>query len=95
MIDHSFTDSVTTELLQKYDRPGPRYTSYPTAIEFNEGFGPAQYLDRLQIARQSPEKPLSLYIHLPFCHDRCTFCGCNVIITRRMEVRSSIEAASS
>jgi len=86
MTDHSLTESVTTELLQKYDRPGPRYTSYPTAIEFNENFGAAQYLDRLEIAAKSPEKPLSLYIHLPFCHDRCTFCGCNVIITKKTEV---------
>ncbi len=86
MIDHTLMESVTTELLLKYDRPGPRYTSYPTAIEFHEGFGAAEYLDRLAVARRSPDQPLSLYIHLPFCHQRCTFCGCTVIITRKEEV---------
>jgi oxygen-independent coproporphyrinogen III oxidase len=86
MIDHSFTESVTAELLLKYDRPGPRYTSYPTAIEFDDSFGPEEYGERLAVAAQTPDEPLSLYIHLPFCHDRCTFCGCNVIITRKEEV---------
>ncbi len=82
----ALTESVTTELLMKYDRPGPRYTSYPTAIEFHEGFGAADYETKLAEAAARPGEPLSLYVHLPFCQERCTFCGCNVIITRRPEV---------
>jgi oxygen-independent coproporphyrinogen-3 oxidase len=75
------------ELLEKYDRPGPRYTSYPTAVEFTEEIGAAAYGERLEAAAASDE-PLSLYFHLPFCHERCTFCGCHVIITKKHEVAS-------
>jgi oxygen-independent coproporphyrinogen-3 oxidase len=73
---------VTSELLRKYDRPGPRYTSYPTAVEFNESFTPAKYREHLARANAVAQEPLSLYIHIPFCEERCTFCGCHVIITR-------------
>lgn len=66
-------------LIQKYNYSGPRYTSYPTALEFSETFSEADFL---QAARQYPERPLSLYIHIPFCHQLCYFCGCNKIITR-------------
>ena len=75
--------SVTAELLAKYDRPGPRYTSYPTAVEFHEGFDAARYLEKLDQAAAAPTEPLSLYVHLPFCRERCSFCGCNVIITQK------------
>ena len=68
------------ELIRKYDRPGPRYTSYPTAPEWSEAFGPEQYAAHL--ARADAEKgPLSVYVHLPFCREMCRFCGCNVIAT--------------
>lgn len=73
---------ATADLLARYDRPGPRYTSYPTAVEFHEGFGPERYLEKLEAASARPEAPLAAYVHLPFCAERCTFCGCNVIITR-------------
>ena len=77
---------VTPELLRKYDRAGPRYTSYPTAVEFNGNYDGAAYQRSLDQAAQHPDDPLSLYLHLPFCLNRCTFCGCNVVITRHHTV---------
>lgn len=77
--------SVTAELLARYDRPGPRYTSYPTAVEFHEGFTSADYEPRLKSADALGEAPLSVYFHLPFCAERCLFCGCHVIISARPE----------
>jgi oxygen-independent coproporphyrinogen-3 oxidase len=71
---------VTTELLARYDRPGPRYTSYPTAVEFHPGVGETVYEARLAAADERRDTPLSIYVHLPFCEHRCLFCGCNVII---------------
>ena len=72
---------LTPALLQRYDRPGPRYTSYPTAPLFSEDYDQAAYRDRLAEAAKRPDEPLSMYVHLPFCHERCTFCGCNVVIS--------------
>ena len=77
---------VTVELVQKHDRPGPRYTSYPTANEFTEAFTPEDYLERLAEANRRLDEPLSLYVHLPFCARRCSFCACNVVVTRREDV---------
>jgi oxygen-independent coproporphyrinogen-3 oxidase len=77
---------VTVELLQKYDRPGPRYTSYPTAVEFAEDFDDAAYRKHLAKANESADQPLSLYVHLPFCEERCSFCGCNVVVTKKRHV---------
>ncbi|GAO03104.1 oxygen-independent coproporphyrinogen III oxidase [Anaeromyxobacter sp. PSR-1] len=70
----------STQLIKKYDRPGPRYTSYPTAPEWTEAFGPAQYVEHLARANQQGG-PLSIYVHLPFCREMCRFCGCNVVAT--------------
>ncbi len=81
--------SVTAELLAKYDRPGPRYTSYPTAVEFSEAFTPQRYFEKLDEAARRPEEPLSVYVHLPFCRERCSFCGCNVIITQKPGVAAA------
>jgi len=83
------TSSSTADLLAKYDRPGPRYTSYPTAVEFNEGFTPERYLEKLGQAAAAKEDPLSVYVHLPFCRERCSFCGCNVIITQKPGVAAA------
>jgi len=85
MNDGPMAAAVTAELLAKYDRPGPRYTSYPTAVEFHDGFTADAYEGKLACAAKAEEEALSLYLHLPFCHERCTFCGCNVIITRKHE----------
>ena len=78
--------AVTAERLARYDRPGPRYTSYPTAVEFHDGFTSERYLEKLAEAARRPDAPLALYVHLPFCAERCSFCGCNVIITRKRGV---------
>jgi oxygen-independent coproporphyrinogen-3 oxidase len=67
--------------LRKYDRPGPRYTSYPTAPMFRDDFGAAGYEGLLRRSALSGA-PLSLYVHVPFCDTRCLFCGCNVTIAR-------------
>jgi oxygen-independent coproporphyrinogen-3 oxidase len=77
---------VAAELLGRYDRPGPRYTSYPTAVEFSTTFTPERYLAKLDELAAAPAEPISIYIHIPFCEERCTFCGCNVIITRKAGV---------
>ena len=69
------------EKFVKYSRPGPRYTSYPTAVEFSEKFTYDAYIQKLQ--NQNPNKPLSLYFHLPFCRSACYFCGCNVVFTSK------------
>lgn len=70
-------------LLQKYDRPGPRYTSYPTAPKFVPLADPSIVLDEIARENQDADRPLSLYFHLPFCETRCWFCGCTTVITRR------------
>jgi oxygen-independent coproporphyrinogen-3 oxidase len=74
------TDGITPELLQKYDRPGPRYTSYPTAPHFDESFDEPAYRGRLAAAAAKADEALSMYLHIPFCEARCTYCGCNVVI---------------
>jgi oxygen-independent coproporphyrinogen-3 oxidase len=80
------TREVTAELLRRHDRPGPRYTSYPTAVEFHEGFGEAEYRARLERANTLGEAPLAIYSHVPFCEERCSFCGCHVIISPRKTI---------
>jgi oxygen-independent coproporphyrinogen-3 oxidase len=67
----------------KYSKPGPRYTSYPTALEFHEGFNLKAYENEL--ANHDKNRPLSLYFHLPFCRSACYFCGCNVVFTSKDE----------
>jgi len=78
--------AVALALLRKYDRPGPRYTSYPTAVEFTEDYTEADYRERLAEADKAADEPLSLYLHLPFCEERCSFCGCHVVITKKRDV---------
>jgi oxygen-independent coproporphyrinogen-3 oxidase len=69
------------DLLQKYDKAGPRYTSYPTAVQFHEGFGEAEYRKEA-LASNVAGKPLSLYVHIPFCDTVCFYCACNKIVTK-------------
>ncbi|WP_413113127.1 oxygen-independent coproporphyrinogen III oxidase [Thaumasiovibrio sp. DFM-14] len=69
-------------LIEKYNYSGPRYTSYPTALEFSEQYSHSQFIADCQ---HYPERPLSLYIHIPFCHQLCYYCGCNKVVTRHQE----------
>jgi oxygen-independent coproporphyrinogen III oxidase len=82
---HCGDESVrfSPKLLDKYNVPGPRYTSYPTAPEWRPDFGPAEMRSALeQSNRETSPRPLSLYMHLPFCEHLCLYCGCNTVINR-------------
>jgi oxygen-independent coproporphyrinogen-3 oxidase len=73
---------IDLDVLKKYDKPGPRYTSYPTAPMFSDSFGPKEY--REEIIRTNAEtapSDLSLYFHFPFCDTLCYFCGCTMLVT--------------
>ncbi len=70
----------------KYSKPGPRYTSYPTAVEFGEDFTYDRYLQKLK--SRDAKKPLSIYVHLPFCRSACYFCGCNVVFTSKEDKKT-------
>lgn len=67
-------------LIRKYNYSGPRYTSYPTALEFNQQYSDSDFIAS---ANRYPQRPLSLYVHIPFCHKLCYFCGCNKLVTRQ------------
>ena len=73
--------SVGEDFVNRYNRPGPRYTSYPTAPVWTDSFGPADFEAAMQTA-ESKRSPVSLYMHLPFCESLCLFCACNVIIQK-------------
>jgi oxygen-independent coproporphyrinogen-3 oxidase len=77
------TIEFDADLVRRLDRSGPRYTSYPTADRFVEAFGEATYL--AWAARRNiggVQRPLALYVHLPFCRDICFYCACNKVVTR-------------
>src|SRR5207247_824455 len=76
---------VGEEFLAKYNRPGPRYTSYPTAPIWNDAFGPAD-LERVHEEAERVRTPVSLYMHIPFCESLCLFCACNVVIQKNKSV---------
>ncbi|NLK66047.1 MAG: oxygen-independent coproporphyrinogen III oxidase [Campylobacteraceae bacterium] len=75
--------NIDFDAYTKYSKPGPRYTSYPTALEFSEKFSYEAYINELK--SQKNGTPLSLYFHLPFCRSACYFCGCNVVYTSKVE----------
>ncbi len=72
---------IDFEKFTKYSKPGPRYTSYPTALEFSSKFGFEEL--KKEFESQDSTRPLSLYFHLPFCRSACYFCGCNVVYTSK------------
>ena len=75
--------AIPDELLRRFDVPGPRYTSYPTADRFVEAFNESDYIQALEQRRVgSMALPLSLYVHIPFCESVCYYCACNKVITR-------------
>ena len=85
---------MTTELLEKYNVQGPRYTSYPTAPEWTDAIGPADFEAACERANAA-KRPISLYVHLPFCDEQCWFCGCFMKVVpkpdRKGEERGEIE----
>lgn len=82
---------MSLSLIQKYNVPGPRYTSYPTVPYWEEtSFSRDKWIDSLKrsFIESNKEEGISIYIHLPFCESLCTFCGCHKRITKRHEVES-------
>ncbi|WP_090128779.1 oxygen-independent coproporphyrinogen III oxidase [Limnohabitans sp. Rim11] len=79
---------LTPDLLTRFDVPGPRYTSYPTADRFVEAFSQADLHQALDLRNQGlgqKNRPLSIYVHIPFCESLCYYCACNKIITKHHE----------
>ena len=75
------------DLITRYDKPGPRYTSYPSATEFHDGITEADYRDWARQSNEEPiPKPLSLYFHIPFCSSLCYYCTCNKVISKDKEL---------
>jgi len=77
-------DLFDLDIIKKYDKAGPRYTSYPTAPMFHAGIGADDYAATLARVA-SDDAPLSLYIHIPFCNTVCYYCGCNKIVTKQYD----------
>jgi len=80
--------AVSTDLLQRFDLNGPRYTSYPTADRFVDAFTAEDYVQAMKLRRSaaaSMNMPLSLYVHIPFCESLCYYCACNKIVTKHHE----------
>lgn len=76
---------VDIDLIKKYNRPGPRYTSYPTAPHFDTRVDHTEWQQQIEVNNQSADRDISLYFHLPFCDTLCWFCGCTTVITRKRE----------
>ncbi len=72
------------ELINRYDKAGPRYTSYPTALELHSEFSESDYRQQIELSNRNGG-PLSLYLHIPFCDTVCFFCACNKIITKNRQ----------
>jgi oxygen-independent coproporphyrinogen III oxidase len=75
-------ERITTALLERWGGGAPRYTSYPTAVEWHGGFDAEAFAEALERADSAGSDPLSLYVHIPFCRSRCRFCGCASDVSR-------------
>ncbi len=85
-MDFSNQTIFDPDLIKKYDQPGPRYTSYPTAVVFDSHFTETDYRHHACTSNTTnPEQPLSLYFHIPFCDTLCFYCACNKIATKKRE----------
>lgn len=76
------TTNIPIELLRKYDRPGPRYTSYPTVPVWSNDITHDDYVTALRTSAGNTDEPIAMYLHIPFCQCRCYYCGCNTFITK-------------
>ena len=74
--------NITAEFVEKYNQPGPRYTSYPTVPAWKQAFGEAEYRTALRELADKPGDELAIYLHLPFCAKHCFYCGCNALVSR-------------
>jgi oxygen-independent coproporphyrinogen-3 oxidase len=72
---------ISEEFVEKYNKPGPRYTSYPTVPAWKQAFGEAEYREALHELNGRPDDELAVYVHVPFCAKACHYCGCNMLVT--------------
>lgn len=81
----AYSVAFDADLMRRHDREGPRYTSYPTALQFREGIDESTYERAARSSRGALRgEPVSLYVHLPFCFSPCFYCGCNKVVTREL-----------
>lgn len=77
---------ITSSLFEKYNIAVPRYTSYPPATAFNSSFENSHYLKHIKLSNEAQPQNISIYIHIPFCTQRCHFCGCNTALSQSEEI---------
>jgi oxygen-independent coproporphyrinogen-3 oxidase len=77
---------MNLDIFKKYNKPGPRYTSYPPATFFKSGFTTERYIDQIERSNNDQPRNMSFYVHIPFCPRLCHFCGCNTGISQKEEV---------
>ena len=73
---------ISENLFQKYNVPVPRYTSYPPATSFHTGFSGDDFIEQIKLSNTAEPENISIYIHIPFCTQRCHFCGCNTALSQ-------------
>jgi len=78
--------NIATSLFQKYNLPVPRYTSYPPATAFNSTFTNSNYVEHITLSNEAQPQNISIYIHIPFCTQRCHFCGCNTALSQSEDI---------
>ena len=74
--------NIPADFVEKYNQPGPRYTSYPTVPAWKQPFGDSEYREALAALNERPGDELAIYLHLPFCAKHCFYCGCNALVSR-------------